>query len=119
MKPLRTILITDEMNHKTSGESPPQRKSVAPYLLAPGHTVSEIVDKVLAVPFDQAVMHHLVDHLLCTLDDLVHGQRQVRPVQFVVHLPGAAVQHVFQTTVFYHGPVAEDGGDAAGLKFLT
>lgn len=92
---------------------------MAPYLLAPGHAVSEVVDKVLAVPFNQVIVHYLVDHLFCAPDDLVHGQRQVCPIQFVVNLPGAAMQHVFQTTVFYNGPVAEDGGEAASLKFLT
>lgn len=111
MKPLIVILITDEMNPKTA-----QR---APYLLAPGHAVSEVVDEVLTVPFDQAVLHYLVDHLSCALDDRVHGQRQVRPVQLVVNLPGAAVQHVLQAAVLHHGPVAEDGGDAAGLEIAT
>lgn len=90
-----------------------------PYLLAPGHAVSQVVDKVLAVPLDQAVLHNLVDHLLCPLDDLVHRQGQVRPIQLVVDLPGAAVQHVLQTTIFHHCPVAEDRSDAASLKFLT
>ena len=90
-----------------------------PHLLAPGHAVSQVVDKVLAVPLDQAVLHDLVDHLFCPLDDLVHRQGQVRPIQLVVDLPGAAVQHVLQTTVFYHRPIAEDGSDAASLKLLT
>lgn len=89
------------------------------YLLAPGHAVSEIVDKVLAVPFDQAVLHHLVDHALCTLDDLVHGQRRVCPIQLVVNLPGAAMQHILQATAPDNSLVAEDGGDAAGLKPVT
>lgn len=74
---------------------------------------------MLAVPFDQAVLHDLVDHVFRALDDLVHGQGQVRPVQLVVDLPGAAVQHVLQPTVFYNRPVAEDGGDAEGLKFVA
>lgn len=74
---------------------------------------------MLTVPLDQAVLHYLVDHLFCALEDLVHGQRQVRPVQLVVDLPGAAVQHVLQTTVLHDGAVAEDGSDAAGLEFLT
>lgn len=111
MKPLIVILVTEEMNPKTA-----QR---APYLLAPGHAVSEVVDEVLTVPFNQAVLHYLVDHLSCALDDRVHGQRQVRPVQLVVNLPGAAVQHVLQAAVLHHGPVAEDGGDAAGLEIAT
>ena len=90
-----------------------------PHLLAPGHTVSQVVDKVLAVPLDQAVLHDPVDRLFCPLDDLVHRQGQVRPIQLVVDPPGAAVQHVLQTTVLYHRPAAEDGGDAASLKLLT
>lgn len=90
-----------------------------PHLLAPGHAVSQVVDKALAVPVDQAVLHYLAGHLFHLLDDLVHGQGQVCPIQLVVDLPGAAMQHVLQTTVFHHRPVAEDGRDAAGLKFLT
>lgn len=74
---------------------------------------------MLTVAFDQTVLHCLVDHLFCALDDLVHGQGQVRPIQLVVDLPGAALQHVLQTAVLHHSPVAEDGGDAAGLQFLT
>lgn len=111
MKALTVILIADEMNPKTARR--------APYLLAPGHAVSEVVDEVLTVPFDQAVLHYLVDHLPRALDDRVHGQRQVRPVQLVVNLPGAAAQHVLQAAVFHHGPVAEDGGDAAGPEVVT
>lgn len=102
---------------KLSGK--PSSEPMEPYLLAPGHTVSEVVDKVLTVPFDQAILHYLVDHLFCTLDDVVHRQGQVGPIQLVIDLPGAAMQHILQATVFYDGPVAKDGSDAAGLKFLT
>lgn len=74
---------------------------------------------MLTVPFDQAVLHDLVDHLSRALEDLVHGQGQVRPVQLVVDLPGAAVEHVLQTAVLHHRAVAEDRSDAAHLEFLT
>lgn len=89
------------------------------YLLTPGHAISEVVDKVLTVALDEAVLHDLVDHLLGALYDLLHGQRQVGPVQLVVDLPGAAMQHIIQVTVLDHCPVAEDGSDAAHLEFLT
>lgn len=74
---------------------------------------------MLTVAFNQTVLYYLVDHLFRPLDDVVHRQRQVHTVQLVVDLPGTAVQHVLQTAVFHHRPVAEDGGDAASLKFLT
>lgn len=89
------------------------------HLLAPGHTISKVVDEVLTVPLNQAVLHYLVDHVFCALDDLVHGEGQVRPVQLVVDLPRAAMQHVLQAAILHHGTVAEDRGDAAHLKLLT
>lgn len=98
-------------------EEPP--RALRTHLLAPGHTVSEVVDKVLTVPLNQAILHYLVDHVLRALDDLVHGEGQVCPVQLVVDLPGAAMQHVLQPAVLHHGAVAEDRSDAAHLKLLT
>lgn len=101
------------------GREQSQRSWVGTNLLAPSHTVSEAVDKVLTVALKQVVLHYLVDHLFGALDDLVHGQWQVGAVQFVVHLPGAAMQHILQPAVFDHCLVAEDGRDAAHLEILT
>lgn len=89
------------------------------YLLAPGHTVSKVVDKVLTVPLSQAILHYLVDHAFCALDDLVHGEGQVCPIQLVVDLPRAAMQQVLQSAILHHSTVAEDRSDAAHLKLLT
>lgn len=86
------------------------------YLLAPGHTVSEVIDEVLTVPLDQAVLNYLVYHVFCALDDLVYRQRQVCPVQLVIDLPGAAMQHILQPAVLHHSSVAEDRSYAARLK---
>lgn len=83
------------------------------------HAVSKVIDKVLTVALDQAILHYLVDHVFCALHDLVHGEGQVYPVQLVVDLPRAAMQHILQPAVFHHSTVAEDGSDAAHLKFLT
>lgn len=105
--------------HRAWSTRPRTPKSGMPHLLAPGHAVSQVIDKVLAVPLDQAVLHNLIDHLFCPLDDLVHRQGQVRPIQLVVDLPGAAMQHILQMTVFHHRPVAKDRSDAASLKVLT
>lgn len=89
------------------------------HLLTPGYAVSAVVDKVLTVALHQAVLHDLVDHRLGALLHLIHGQRQVGPIQLVVDLPGAAMQHVAQVAVLDHRPVVEDGSGAAELKFLT
>lgn len=89
------------------------------HLLAPGHTVSKVVDKVLTVPLNQAILHYLVDHVFCALDDLVHREGQVYPIQLVVDLPRAAMQHVLQSAILHHSTVAEDRSDAAHLKLLT
>jgi hypothetical protein len=74
---------------------------------------------VLTVSINQAVLHYLVDHIFRALDDLVHRQGQVCPIQLVVDLPGAAMKHILQATIFYHRMVAEDRSDTADLKFVT
>lgn len=87
------FLVTEEM---AQPKQTPQgaTKRQGPHLLAPGHAISEVIDEVLTVPLNQAVLNNLVDHLLCTLNDSVHRQGQVRPIQFVVNRPRAAMQHI-------------------------
>lgn len=119
MKPLTTVPTTDGITSPKKVQQEASIRAKVPYLLAPGHTVSEVIDKVFTVPFNQAVLYYLVDHLFGPLDNLVHRQGQVRPIQLVVDLPGAAMQHILQPTVFHDSPVAEDRSDAAGLKLLT
>lgn len=90
------------------------------YLGHVGHAISQMGDKVLMLPVQNAVLHHLTNLLLRRTDDLAHKPWCVLLVPVVVDLIVVAVHDVLQALLFHHRPSAQNG-DAGGasLRVLT